>query len=79
MLVKEYITQELELLNDAELQQLAEYLAFLKFRARLGPLPLQMTDEKLQDLYTQFEDEDLVLVESGLKEYVAVLALEDEA
>ena len=79
MLVKEYITQELELLDDTELQQLAEYLAFLKFRTRLRPISIQATDEKLQDLYAQFEDEDLVLAESGLEEYVAVLALEDEA
>ena len=79
MLVKEYITQELELLNDTELQQLAEYLAFLKFRTRLSLFPVQVTDKKLQDLYAQFEDEDLLLAETGLEEYVAVLALEDEA
>jgi hypothetical protein len=79
MLVKEYITQELEFLSNTELQQLAEYLAFLKFRTRLHPLSIQATDEKLQDLYAQFEDEDLVLAESGLEEYVAILALEDEA
>jgi hypothetical protein len=53
--------------------------AFLKFRTRLHPLSIQATDEKLQDLYAQFEDEDLVLAESGLEEYVAILALEDEA
>ena len=72
MLVKEYITRELEFLSDTELRQLAEYLAFLKFRTRLHPLPIQTTDEKLQDLYAQFEDEDLLLAESGLEKYVAV-------
>lgn len=79
MLVKEYIAQELEFLSDTELRQLAEYLAFLKFRTRLHPLPIQATDEKLQDLYAQFEDEDLALAESGLEEYLAVLVHEDEA
>lgn len=77
MLVKEYITRELDLLNDAQLQQLAEYLAFLKFRAHLPSLPIQMKDKKLHDLYAQFEEDDLLLTEVGLKEYVAVLALED--
>ena len=79
MLVKEYIARELDFLNDAQLQQLAEYLAFLKFRAHLPSLPIQISDKKLQGLYAQFEDEDLLLAESGLEEYVAVLAHEDEA
>jgi hypothetical protein len=79
MLVKEYITQELELLSATELQQLAEYLAFIKFRSRLRPLPAQMSEEKLQSLYAEFESEDLILAEAGLEEYVAVLAHEDEA
>ncbi len=74
MLVKEYISQELDNLNDIELRQLAEYVAFLKFRTRNNLLPFQGTDEELQQLYAQAEEEELILAEVGLEEYVAALA-----
>jgi hypothetical protein len=35
MTIKEQIAQQLESLNEAELEQMAEYLEFLKFRAAL--------------------------------------------
>ena len=39
MSLKELVTQKLNSLSEAELQQVAEFVAFLKFRARLGATP----------------------------------------
>ena len=60
----------------AELQQVAEYVAFLRFRARVVPLPV-VDPTHLASLYAEFADEDRMLAEEGLDEYHAQLHAED--
>ena len=74
--VKEQVTQVLDSLSEAELQQVAEYVTFLRFRARLVPLPV-VEATQLAPLYAEFADEDRVLAEEGLDEYRAQLRDED--
>jgi len=76
MTVKEYVTQVVESLSEAELQQVAEYLAFLKFRARVSAAP-RLTAAQMGTLYAEFADEDHQLAEAGLAEYKAGLTAED--
>jgi beta-xylosidase len=78
MTVKEYVNQALECLDESQLQQVAEYVAFLKFRARAkGAGSLDPTE--LAALYAEFADEDLSLAEEGLHDYAEHLASEDSA
>jgi len=76
MSIKQYVTQALETLNDEELQQVAEYVAFLKFRARRARTPT-LDSAQLTALYAQFGDEDRALAEEGIAEYHTALQAED--
>ena len=74
--IKAQVTQALDTLSDAELQQVAEYVIFLRFRARVVPPPLVDTSE-LTGLYAEFADEDRTLAEDGLDSYRDSLHNED--
>jgi hypothetical protein len=74
--VKEQVTQALNALSEAELQQVAEYVAFLRFRARIGPLPV-IDATQIATLYARFADEDRALAEEGLEDYRVQLHDED--
>jgi hypothetical protein len=74
--VKAQVTQALDTLSEAELQQVAEYVTFLRFRARVVPLPIVDATE-LTALYTEFADEDRTLAEEGLEAYRNQLHDED--
>jgi hypothetical protein len=76
MSVKAQVTQALETLNEGELQQVAEYVTFLRFRMRLAPLPV-IDASHLGSLYTECADEDRALAEQGLDEYLTHLHRED--
>ncbi len=76
MLVKEYVTQELDTLSETQLQQVAEYLAFLKFQARVR-LQSRFNAAQAAALYTEFAQEDRRLAEEGIKEYSEGLLIED--
>ena len=66
--VKEQVAQALDTLSEAELQQVADYVTFLRFRARVVPQPVIDTAQ-LAALYAEFADEDRALAEDGLEEY----------
>ncbi len=75
MSVKEQVVEQLETLSEAEIKEIADYLAFLKFRAQNKTPAL---DEKhLATLYAEFADEDRSLAEEGMAEYVEGLREED--
>jgi hypothetical protein len=76
MTVKDYVTQVLDSLNEAELQQVAEYLAFLKFRTRTRTMP-RLDPAKMAALYAEFAEEDRTLANEGMADYDAGLASED--
>ncbi|MGF1567548.1 MAG: hypothetical protein ACFCVD_05695 [Nodosilinea sp.] len=72
---KETLKQEIDCLDNAQLNQLAEYIAFLKFRRQL---PQRSADlAKFALLYKESAQEDRRLAESGLAEYISQLNLED--
>ena len=75
MSVKEQVTRALDTLSDAELRQVAEYVDFLKFRAR-RTMPA-LSDTELAALYAEFGDEDRALAEEGMAEYSEALQAED--
>ena len=76
MSVKEHIIQVLEGLNDVELQQVADYLAFLKLRSRICTTP-SFDAEHIAALYAEFTDEDYNLAEEGMEAYSEGLLTED--
>lgn len=71
----EALKQDLDQLTRAQLQQVADFIAFLKFREqRCRPTldPIQ-----LASLFTEFADEDRALAEEGMNDYAAMLHQED--
>ena len=76
MSIKEHVTQELDSLSEADLKQVADYVAFLKFRARVKLIPA-LDEIQLATLYTEFADEDRKLAEEGMSAYAEGLAKED--
>ena len=68
MTIKEYVTDVIQSLEEAELREVADYLAFLRFRARamLFRDPMIYT---LALLYREFGEEDRNLAEEGMAEY----------
>lgn len=76
MSIKEQVIQRLGTLSEAELAQVAEFVAFLKFRARLQPMPA-LADAQLATLYAACAEEDRALAEEGMAEYMHGLCQED--
>lgn len=75
LLSKEQLIQMLAELSDTELQQVADYIDFLKFRALRTHSSLDET--QLAALYSEFADDERVLAEQGLAKYNTNLAAED--
>jgi len=78
MSLKEQVVWEVEHLPETELQYVADYLAFLKFRARRKRLPAPSLDPgSLAALYAESAEDDRALAEEGMEEYMQALAAED--
>ncbi|MBW4537206.1 MAG: hypothetical protein KME09_25045 [Pleurocapsa minor HA4230-MV1] len=73
----EIIKQDLDRLNHNQLQQVADFIAFLKFRDRrrhrvvLDPI-------QLASMFTEFADEDRAFAEAGMDDYAVMLHQEDQ-
>lgn len=78
MLVKDHVIHELEDLNEFELKQVAEYVSFLKYRARFEPITM-LDEGQLAALYSEFAEEDRELAEEGMADYLVGLQHEDKA
>ncbi|MCX7014164.1 MAG: hypothetical protein NTW86_16710 [Candidatus Sumerlaeota bacterium] len=76
MSVKEQVIHELATLTDAELVEVAEFLAFLRFRDRLQSAP-DLDEAKLAAQYAAFGEADQALAEEGIAEYERGLRQED--
>ena len=76
MSTKERVTQQLDTMSEAELEQVAEYVAFLKFRAKHKTPPLP-DESQLAALYAEFGEEDRELAEEGMSDYAEGLMRED--
>ena len=75
MNTKEQINQQFKQLNEEQLKQVANFIAFLKFRDKL--IKLNLNTEKLAQLYQEFAEEDRQLAEEGINEYADLLTQED--
>ena len=76
MSIKEQVVQEIDNLSEIELRQVAEYMAFLRFRTRIRPMP-ELDETQLAVLYAEFADEDRELAEEGIADYAEGLVKED--
>ena len=74
--MKDLIQQELDKLDLEQLKQVFEFIAFLKFRARLVT-NLAVNETNLAALYGEFAEEDRQLAELGMSEYAELLKHED--
>ena len=72
MSLKEFVAHEVETLGETELQSVAEYVSFLKFRSRTA-----LGETRLASLYSEFEQEDRELAEVGINDYALALSQED--
>ena len=75
MNTKEQINQQFKQLNEEQLKQVANFIAFLKFREKL--IKLNLNTEKLAQLYQEFAEEDRQLAEEGINKYGDLLTQED--
>lgn len=74
--VKGQVIQALDNLSETELVQVAEFMAFLRFRARFKTMP-RLEEAQLATLYAEFAEEDRELAEAGIAEYAHGLLKED--
>lgn len=68
---------ELESLDETELQEVARYIAFLKFRVWGGLAQPQLDASTLEHLYAECADEDRQLAEADMNGYATLLQAED--
>ena len=75
MTTKEQVLEEIETLSEAELKEVADYLAVLKHRSQNKS---SVVDEShLASLYAEFAEEDRNLAEEGMSHYAEGLMKED--
>ena len=74
---RDSIKQEIDHLDNAQLAQLADYIAFLKFRSRFQQHTPNMA--QCASLYQEFAEEDQLLAEEGITDYANLLEQEDQA
>lgn len=75
MSTKEQVLEEIETLSEAEIKEVAEYLAFLKYRSQ-SKSPI-VDESKLAALYAEFAEEDRSLAEEGMADYAQGLMKEE--
>jgi len=75
MSTKEQVLEEIKTLSEAEIKEVADYLAFLKYRSQNKPRVID--ESQLAALYAEFAAEDRGLAEEGMEEYAEGLVEED--
>ncbi|MBE9040602.1 hypothetical protein IQ235_07370 [Oscillatoriales cyanobacterium LEGE 11467] len=71
----EVIKQDIDRLTEEQLQQVANFIAFLKFQSKRRHR--QIEPSQLASLATEFAEEDRALAEEGMNDYATMLDLED--
>ena len=79
MNAREEVLSTLEVLDESEIEQVAHFISFLKFRRRVQPFATNLDDRQLAALYAEAAEEDRALAEAGLADYEAALLKEDSA
>ncbi|MFO7882705.1 MAG: hypothetical protein R6U52_09235 [Kosmotogaceae bacterium] len=77
MAVKERLLKEIKSLDEQQLYELEQYVAFLKFRSRFM-LSLLSDENQIAELYNKFAKEDSNFAEEGINDYVDGLIKEDK-
>jgi hypothetical protein len=72
----EALKQDLDGLTHAQLQQVADFVAFLKFRSQLHHRAIPEPNQ-LAALFAEFAQEDRDLAEAGMGNYAVMLQQED--
>jgi hypothetical protein len=73
----EALKQDLDQLTGNQLQQVADFIAFLKFRNQRRHRVV-LDPVQLAELFTEFADEDRALAEAGMNNYAVILHQEDQ-
>jgi hypothetical protein len=73
----EALKQDLDRLTHNQLQQVAEFIAFLKFRNQRRHR-IVLDPMELSDVFREFADEDRALAEAGMNDYTVMLHQEDQ-
>jgi hypothetical protein len=68
----EALKQDLDGLTPKQLQQVADFVAFLKFRSQRHHQAI-LDPSKLATLFAEFAEEDRALAEAGLSDYAVML------
>ncbi|WP_103670083.1 hypothetical protein [Pseudanabaena sp. BC1403] len=71
VITKEYLKQELDQLNEKQLKQVADFIAFIKFQTRFSQETVDIS--QFANLYQEFAQEDRELAEAGISEYAELL------
>jgi hypothetical protein len=72
----EALKQDLDRLTYQQIQQVADFVAFLKFRDRCHHRVI-LDPTQLADLFAEFAEEDCALAEEGMGDYAVMLQQED--
>ena len=76
MSIKEQIVKELNGLSQAELKEIAQYLAFIKYQSKVKSTPAS-DEAQMAALYAEFAEADRGLAEEGISDYAGALTRED--
>jgi hypothetical protein len=74
-ITKENIKRDIDRLNDQQLKQIADFIAFIKFQTRFSQPTTDIS--QFANLYQEFAEEDRQLAETGISEYASLLNSED--
>lgn len=75
-ITSEALKHDLDQLTTEQLQQVADFIAFLKFRDKRRRIVLDPV--QLASLATEFAEEDRSLAEAGMGDYAVMLTQEDQ-
>ena len=73
----ETVKRDLDRLTHNQIQQVADFIAFLKFRNQRQHRGV-LDPTQLSKLFTEFADEDRAFAEEGMSDYVMMLHQEDQ-
>jgi hypothetical protein len=72
----EALKRDLDRLTNEQLQQVADFIDFLKFRDKRRH-KIVIDPSQLESLATEFNEEDRAFAETGMSDYAAMLERED--
>jgi hypothetical protein len=73
----EIVKQDIDRLTSEQLQRVADFIAFLKYRSKRDRRLI--LDPRQLIALTEFAQEDRALAEAGINDYAAMLRQEDES